>query len=151
MKRSQIARTAFKRKPPKPKVKKKRETLPSRAKLVKTLDTLTSKIVRMRDGQCVLCHTTERLQCGHIFGRRSHGARWDIEPDGNCHCQCSGCNINHNRDPWKYFNWFLDWHGRPAFDALYTRWSKGRKYSRIELIALVSEYEIKLSQMQEGS
>lgn len=151
MKRSAVKRVAFKSKPPKDKKKPTRAKLPSRAKLVKTLDTLTSQIVRLRDGQCVLCHSTERLQCGHIFGRRSHGARWDIEPDGNCHGQCAGCNQRHNHDPWRYYNWFLDWHGRQAFDEMYKRWSAGRKYSRLELISLVAEYEIKLSQMQNNS
>lgn len=129
--------------------KVKRARLPTRKKLVQTLDILTSQIVRLRDGQCVLCHTTERLQCGHLFGRRSHGARWDLERDGNCHCQCSGCNQRHNVDPWRYFQWYLDWHGREAFDALYRRWAAGHKYSRLELIALVAEYKVKLEEMKE--
>lgn len=126
-----------------------RVKLPSRGKLVKALDSLTSQIVRLRDGQCVLCGATERLQCGHLFGRRSHGARWDLERDGNCHTQCAGCNQRHINDPWRYFNWYLDWHGRQAFDELYKRWSAGRKYSRLELIALVKEYEAKLAEMQD--
>ena len=125
-----------------------RTTLPPRKKLVARLDSLTSQIVRLRDGQCVLCQSTDRLQCGHLFGRRSHGARWDLERDGNCHTQCAGCNQRHNYDPWRYFNWYLDWHGREAFDALYRRWEAGHKYSRLELIALVGEYEAKLEEMK---
>lgn len=145
MKRGPIARKAGRKK------KSGRAKLPTRKKLVERLDSLTSQIVRLRDGQCVLCHSTERLQCGHLFGRRSHGARWDLERDGNCHTQCAGCNQRHNYDPWKYFNWYLDWHGRKAFDELYKRWSAGRKYSRLELIALVAEYEIKLKEMQDAA
>lgn len=131
------------------KKKSVRAKLPTRKKLVQTLDALTSQIVRLRDGQCVLCHSTERLQCGHLFGRRSHGARWDIERDGNCHTQCAGCNQRHNYDPWRYFNWYLDWHGRQAFDALYHRWEAGHKYSRLELITLVDEYKARLEEMQQ--
>lgn len=131
------------------KKKSGRAKLPSRKKLVNTLDSLTSQIVRLRDGQCVLCGSTERLQCGHMFGRRSHGARWDLERDGNTHTQCAGCNRRHNYDPNRYYTWFRDWHGEKAFNELYKRWSAGRKYSRLELIALVKEYEIKLEEMKE--
>lgn len=139
--------------PPRKTARKKksgRAKLPSRKKLVDTLDSLTSQIVRLRDGQCVLCHATERLQCGHMFGRRSHGARWDLERDGNTHTQCAGCNQRHNYDPNRYFSWFRDWHGEKAFNELYKRWSAGRKYSRLELIQLVKEYEIKLEEMKQS-
>lgn len=144
MKRSTpLKRTAFKRKPAKPK-KKRRARLPSRKALVASLDRLTSLIVRSRDGRCVLCHSTERLQCGHILGRRSHGARWDIHPGGNTAAQCSNCNIKHNSHQWIFYSWYIDNYGRAAFDSLYRRWSAGHKYSRMELIALVTEYKVKL-------
>jgi hypothetical protein len=141
---SELKRSEFVRKPAKKK-KPKRDKLPSRAKLVKELDRLTSLIVRARDnGKCVLCGSAERLQCGHIFGRRSHGARFDIAPNGNCHAQCSGCNQRHNYEPWRYYRWFIGRFGQEVFDAMYTRWTKGHKYSRRELIEMVAEYTVAL-------
>lgn len=139
----------------KAKTKKKRARMPSRKSLVTKLDRLTSLIVRLRDGgRCVLwginatCTGIEKLQNGHIFGRRSHGARFDIEAGGNCAAQCSSCNIKHNHHQWIFYKWYIDRYGKEAFDAMYIRWSKGRKYSRLELIALCAEYQTKLAEMQ---
>lgn len=122
--------------------------MPSRRSLVKKLDTLTSLIVRLRDGgRCVLfginqnCLGTERLQCGHIFGRRSHGARFDIEAGGNTAAQCANCNIKHNAHQWVFYRYYIDKYGQESFDALYRRWAKGRKYSTPELRDLVGEYQ----------
>lgn len=39
-------------------------------------------------------------------------------------------------------------YGQTAFDEMYTRWAKGRKYTRLELIALVTEYQEKLAELQ---
>ena len=141
-----MKRTGFKRRPAKK--KSTRAKLPSRAKVIKGLDRLVSEYVRLRDGRCVLCGTTERLQCGHIFGRRSHGARFDITPDGNCHTQCAGCNQMHNYKPWKYYKWFIDKFGQETFDALYRRWEQGHKYSRSELMELALETQRKLTNLQ---
>jgi Bacteriophage Lambda NinG protein. len=127
---------------------KKRTKLPSRKKLIQTLDSLTSQIVRLRDRCCVLCSTTERLQCGHIFGRRSHGARFDITDNGNCHVQCAGCNQRHNYDPNRYFRWYINRFGQESFDELYTRWAKGRKYSQPELREMITRYQTKLESLQ---
>lgn len=125
---------------------KKRTRLPSRKHLVKEVDQLVSLIVRARDGnRCVLCGSTERVQCGHIFGRRSHGARFDVELGGNTAAQCASCNIKHNSHQWIFFSWFIDKWGREAFDAMYVRWAAGRKYSRLELIELKAELATKLA------
>lgn len=126
--------------------------------LIKDLDVLTSKIVRLRDDdRCVLfgindnCLGSERLQNGHIFGRRSHGARWDTEPDGNCHAQCANCNKKHNVHQWVYYRWYIDKFGQEAFDDLYRRWAKGHKYTRLELQNLVPEFESKLNELRARS
>lgn len=128
--------------------KTKRVKLMSRKRAITVLDSLTSQIVRLRDGACVLCSTVERLQCGHIFGRRSHAARWDIQPDGNCHTQCAGCNQRHNYDPNRYFSWYQRRFSVDQFNAIYTRWAKGHKFSTPELRAMVTEYQEKLAELQ---
>lgn len=135
--------------------KAKRKKMPSRKSLIVKLDSLTSQIVRLRDGgRCVLfginqnCLGSERLQCGHIFGRRSHGARFDIEVGGNTAAQCANCNQLHNYRPWVFYRWFIGLYGQETFDAMYTRWSRGQKYSRSDLIALIAEYQTKLDSMK---
>jgi hypothetical protein len=139
------------------KKKGKRKGVRSWKLLIKDLDALTSKIVRLRDGgRCVLfginanCLGSERLQNGHIFGRRSHGARWDTQPDGNCHAQCANCNKKHNAHQWIYYRWYIDKFGQEAFDELYRRWAKGRRYTRLELQNLVPEFESKLNELKNG-
>jgi len=145
------SRLSRRTKPLRTKPRKGRGKLPSFKWLKNRLDILTSQIVRLRDGRCVLCGTSERLQCGHIFGRRSHGARWDIEPDGNCHGQCSGCNQRHNYEPLRFYRWFIQKFGQEKFDELYARWQKGRKFTRLELVNLVAEYESRLVAMNNGA
>lgn len=125
--------------------KPKRKNLPSRAKLVRTLDTLTSQIVRLRDGRCVQCGTTEKLTCGHVLSRRSHATRWSLL---NCHAQCWPHNFAHgSHSPVPYFQWFIKQFGQPIFDDMYREWAKGRKFSTPELREMVTEYETMLKEL----
>ena len=75
----------------------------ARQRVVKRLDDITSKYIRERDAKCVQCQSTENLTNGHVFSRRSYSTRWDISKDGNCHCQCWGCNFKHSKDNYDYF------------------------------------------------
>lgn len=139
---------------PKAKKKVKRKKLPSRRSLVRTLDTLHSLIIRKRDGgRCVLyginscCLGAERLHCGHIFSRRSHSARWDVEVGGNAAAQCASCNIKHNAHPWIFYKWYIDIFGIEQFDAMYRRWSTGHQYNRQDLIQMVAGLKLHLEEL----
>jgi hypothetical protein len=103
--------------------------LSSRKIWSKNLDTMTSKIIILRDGACVQrgfdCasenHPTPRgsiLTNGHVFSRRNHSVRWDIRPDGDCHTQCWACNYRHVRDQYPYFKWYIAKFGQERFDIL---------------------------------
>ena len=90
----------------------------SRKGLVKKLDALVSQIVILRDKKCVVCNSTKRLGCGHLFTRRYYSTRWDLQ---NCHCQCWSCNFKHELDPHPYTTFYLNKYGRSGYDALHSR------------------------------
>lgn len=73
-----------------------------RKKLVTLLDKLCSAIVRLRDRECVICHTPFNLTCGHYEDRRYEALRWNLI---NCNTQCEACNTAHNtnREPYTNF------------------------------------------------
>ena len=62
-------------------------------------DKAFSKYIRLRDGECVRCHSLPEnnvegepingLECSHYFGRRKESTRF--EPD-NCDSLCFGCH-----------------------------------------------------------
>lgn len=145
LKRSRIARKGRQG----AKKKTKRTRMPTRKRLIKDLDNLTSQIVRLRDGRCVECGSVDSPTNGHVLGRRSFATRFDITPDGDCHQQCWPDNFRAARTAAvSYHAWYVRTFGAEAFDRLYRRWAAGKKYSRLELIALRSEYQIKLAEMQ---
>lgn len=119
--------------------KTKRKKLPSRKRVIAILDSLTSRIVRLRDRVCVQCGTTESLTCGHLLSRRSHATRWDL---ANCFAQCWPHNFAHgSHSPYPYFRWFIGRYGQESFDALYAKWAKGQKFSTPELREMAEEYK----------
>ena len=90
----------------------------SRKGLVKKLDALVSQIVRIRDKKCVVCNSTDKLGCGHLFTRRYYSTRWDLQ---NCHAQCWKCNFSHEHDPYPFTNFYINKFGKPSLDALHAR------------------------------
>lgn len=40
-------------------------------------DELFSQYIRLRDGKCLYCSSTQNLQCAHIKGRRNERLRFD--------------------------------------------------------------------------
>jgi len=112
---------------------------PSRKTLVRNLDNAVSRYIRDRDGCCVQCGTTERLNNGHIFTRKNYSTRWDISDDGNCHTQCWPCNYSHGSDQWPYFKWYIDKFGQEKFDELRRRHKTIRKFKNFDLEELLEE------------
>ena len=111
----------------------------ARQRVVKRLDDVTSKYIRERDALCVQCKSQENLTNGHVFSRRSYSTRWDISKDGNCHCQCWGCNFRHSKDNYDYFKWYIDRFSNEEFDNLRFRYKETKKYTTAELEELYEE------------
>lgn len=104
-----------------------------RKRVVKKLDEVVSKYIRLRDKKCVQCGKEEKLSNGHVFSRRAYNTRWDVSEDGNCHTQCWGCNFSHGKDNYDYYRWYVDKFGQDRFDELRREFKKSVKYTTAEL------------------
>lgn len=112
-----------------------------RQDLIRQLDQLTSRIVRLRDGCCVVCGSLENLSNGHVYSRVRMATRFDISRDGNCHCQCMVCNLRHVIDKGPYYGWYRRRFGKPKLEELLVR-SNGLVIMKIPLLeAMLREYK----------
>lgn len=109
----------------------------SRKATVKRLDAVFSKFIRQRDKRCVQCGTMENLTCGHVFSRVNYSTRWD---ENNCYAQCMGCNLRHEYEPYPFYQWTIKKLGQEAFDELYVKHAKVKKYSTYDLLELIKVY-----------
>ena len=129
---------------PKPeKREKKRKPLrkrgtSNRKKLVAELDRVFSLYIRKRDGRCVLCGATERLQCGHLFSRTAYSTRWHM---ANAHAQCASHNCMHEHDAWPFYSWFIQKFGQEAFDNLHEIYATPRKYDNAEIEKMIYSFK----------
>lgn len=122
--------------------KAKRARLPSRKSLVKKIDSVVFKIICLMFPACVECSSVDRPTTGHVLSRRSYATRWDFR---NIFRQCWPCNYKAAMTAAaSYHLWYVKRFGVEAFDELYQDWTKGRKYTRLELINLLAEFQEKL-------
>jgi len=112
----------------------------TRKQVVKKLDAEFSKFIRNRDKRCVLCGTTENLQCGHLLTRVAYSTRWD---EVNCHCQCRSHNLEHEYRPHVFTQWFLRKFGQTRYDLLIFKHNTTAKLSTNDLLALWTHYKQK--------
>lgn len=78
--------------------KPKRKRKSPRKLLIKKLDTIFSKFIRLRFAKkemctCVTCGKTDhykKMQAGHFISRRHYSTRWD---EDNVQVQCYSCNV----------------------------------------------------------
>ncbi len=110
-----------------------------RKRIVKKLDEIVSKYIRLRDKKCVQCGKKENLSNGHVFSRRAYNTRWDISENGNCHTQCWGCNFSHGKDNYDYYKWYVDKFGQERFEELRLEYRESVKFTTVELEELYEE------------
>ena len=108
-----------------------------RKKLVAELDRVFSLYIRKRDGRCVLCGTTERLQCGHLFSRTAYSTRWHT---ANAHGQCAKHNLMHEHDAWPFYSWFIHKFGREKFEQMHVAYNTPRKFTDAELEDMIETF-----------
>ncbi len=71
--------------------------------LKKQCDVLFSKVIRLRDGKCLKCGTTENLQCAHIASRKHLAGRWESD---NALTLCYRCHIHWaHKEPIEFSEW----------------------------------------------
>lgn len=148
-----LTRTPFRRQPshkrPKRNYAKAKKPEPgSRRALKAELDTLTSLIVRARDGRCVTCGTTESLECSHYFKRRFLATRWNLQ---NCNAQCAHENEEHNSSPFRYRAYMVKLIGEDGLDELFALRNSVWRPSDEELRALRDSYRQMLREMREAA
>lgn len=78
-------------------------------------DVWFSKAVRLRDGRCMSCGYTERLEAAHIYGRRNKRLRWAM---WNCCALCHGCHRHYTESPVQFFDWLRETYGEERLDWL---------------------------------
>jgi hypothetical protein len=76
---------------------------PTQKQLVAKADALFSLVVRS-PGRCVICGTTERLQCAHGFSRRHRNTRWD---ERNAWPMCAAHHQFFTHRPLEWDEWML--------------------------------------------
>ena len=120
----------------------------TRGKLVKKLDVIFSKFIRLyysKNGICT-CYTCwvklprTKIQNGHFISRSNYNYRWDIQ---NCRPQCMACNIFKH---WNYIEYTMN--------MIKEKWSKFVddmknnkelvKISTPDIEAMIREYEEKV-------
>lgn len=119
-----------------------------RKKLYKKIDDVVSKYIRLRDGYCVQCGNPESLTNGHVFSRRHLATRWDITKDGNCHCQCWGCNFKHTKDNYDYYKWYIDMFGKKKFESLRDTYTTTTKIGIADLEELLKKTKEALKSLE---
>ena len=74
-----------------------------------------SKAVRLRDGKCLHCHKTDRLECSHIYGRANKRLRWSM---ANCIALCHYCHRHFTSNPVAHFDFLNELLGEAHMDKL---------------------------------
>jgi hypothetical protein len=97
-------------------VKKLYKHRTNRQKLNDRLDALLHDIVVARDHNCVTCGKNYNLTAGHLFTRSYGRIKYDLS---NVHCQCKGCNLQHEYRPDIFTHWFIEKFGAGKYNELF--------------------------------
>lgn len=108
-----------------------------RKRLVERLDKAFGDYIKARDGKCVVCGSTENLQCGHLFSRVAYSTRWN---PANAYCQCRSCNLVHEHDFYRLYRYAVQVHGADEMDRLHSLYMTPVKLSNNDLELLISEF-----------
>jgi hypothetical protein len=110
----------------------------SRRDLKLQADIQFSLFIRLRDGSCVLCGSTQNLECGHYIGRSNPSVRYHPL---NAHCLCHNCNMKDNQDKTPYRQFYLRTYPEGALDELERLSKECVKTTDEDLKQKVKEYE----------
>ena len=133
---------------------KKRQA--SKSTLVKRLDDVFSKFIRLRDSnkdgmcQCISCgrvHYWKEIQNGHYMSRRYMSTRFD---EMNCNAQCVACNIFNQGNIQMYRQNLIKKIGEKNVDYLeYKAKGTTKHYSVFELQELIKYYSILVKKLSD--
>ena len=119
---------------------------PTRSKLIKKLDVVFSKYVRLSNADkngfctCVTCNRKyhwKEIQAGHFMSRKHYATRWN---EDNVKPQCLGCNMYRQGEQYKY-SIFL---GLELANDLYLKSREVVKFSTADIEQMIDDYTTKL-------
>lgn len=115
---------------------------PTRSKLVKKLDTVFSKYVRLSNADnrgfcnCITCGKSfhwKKIQAGHFMSRKHYSTRWELD---NVHPQCVACNVYRAGEQYKYSVAL----GAHRSEELYIKSNQIVKFKDFELQEMIDKY-----------
>lgn len=121
----------------------------SRSKLVKELDAIFSKYIRLRDdgGGCVTCGVVKpwkEMQACHFYSRGRYPTRWH---ESNVFSGCYRCNVILKGSYINYTRYMIDRFGRQFVDDLEFLSLNGEKISTPKLREMIEEYTLKVEEL----
>jgi hypothetical protein len=122
----------------------KKKKIRSLSAITRDLDTVVSKIVRLRDKRCVTCGSTDDPQAGHFESRKHFAIRWDLS---NVHQQCSECNCYLNGNMVLYYKFIQLQYGWKYPDTLHAL-ARGKAPNRSERMVLLDDLKAKLRELE---
>tara|TARA_Y100000401_G_C8245839_1_gene185499 strand:+ start:229 stop:633 length:405 start_codon:yes stop_codon:yes gene_type:complete len=124
-----------------------------RQKLIKQLDSIFSKFVRMRDADdsgmatCISCGAVKKWRegdAGHFISRGKMSTRYDEQ---NVHFQCKKCNIFRNGEQYLYSLALDRKYGEGTAERIYLESNKTKKTSIGELRRMIKHYTRKVDEI----
>ena len=106
----------------------------SRKAVVKELDRVFGDYIKARDKRCVVCGSTDRPQCGHLFSRIAYSTRWNPM---NAYQQCAGCNFRHESDFMPLLDYANRTHGTAKIRALHRLYETPVQYKTFQLEEMI--------------
>jgi len=118
----------------------------SRSKLVKKLDTIFSKYIRLKNSvdekaTCFTCGKVDhwkKLQNGHFQSRKHYSTRWD---EVNCQVQCAGCNVFKYGEQYKFSVNLDAKYGQGTAEDLSIKAQQIIKLSNFEIEDMIKKYK----------
>ena len=121
---------------------------PKRKNLIKKLDAVFSKYIRLRDAdtegycRCSTCgevHHWTKIQAGHFISRKHYATRWN---EDNVHAQCVACNVFRYGEQYK-FSLYL---GDKLSKELLEKSRLIAKFTDIEIKEMIDDYNDRIKQ-----
>ena len=124
----------------------------SKSRLVKKLDSIFSKYIRLKHSKngictCFTCgrkYEVKKIHAGHFMSRRHYSTRWDEE---NVRPQCYGCNVGNQGKQYEFaINLNKEEQGKA--DQLLIKSRELVKFSTGDIEMLIANYQDKLKQLE---
>lgn len=120
--------------------------------MVRKLDTVFSKFIRLRDSSggyfvCCSCRQTkpiEQSDAGHFINRRWMATRWR---EDNVHAQCRLCNRFNEGDGPAYSMFMIERYGKAHVEYLIALKNEYAGFSDYDLELMIKDYKAKIKSL----